>query len=95
MAEPYNHYGTLLTDLKRYEDAIQLFEQSIQIDPNNPDPMVNLAWVKQTLGAETQAEKLYMKGNFWHLKSNLNRKRFLYNRNRIQQFYIIFFVKNL
>ena len=74
MAEPYNHYGTLLTDLKRYEDAIQLFEQSIQIDPNNPDPMVNLAWVKQTLGAETQAEKLYMKGNFWHLKSNLNRK---------------------
>lgn len=59
IAEPYNHYGNLLTELKRYEEAMQLFEQAILLDPTNPDPKVNLAWVKHTLGAVTQADQLY------------------------------------
>ena len=53
-AEPYNHYGVFLTDVKRYDDAIKVFEQAIEIEPRNPDHMVNLAWVKETLGALTQ-----------------------------------------
>jgi len=60
IAEPYNHYGNLLTELKRYEDAITVFEQAIQLDPGNPDPKVNLAWVYQTLGSTTEAERLYL-----------------------------------
>lgn len=66
IAEPYNHYGALLTEQKRYEEAIKVYEQAISLEPLNPNPLVNLAWVKQTIGFGSnsttmvnQAEELY------------------------------------
>jgi len=58
IAEPYNHYGALLTEQKRYEEAIKVYEQAIALEPLNPNPLVNLAWVKQTLGISSGSSKM-------------------------------------
>ena len=31
--------------MKRYEDAIKLFERAIEIDKDNIDPLLNLGWI--------------------------------------------------
>mgnify|MGYP003328760362 CR=1 FL=1 len=58
----------LKIEQKRYEEAIKVYEQAIALEPLNPNPLVNLAWVKQTLGISTgssqmvrDAEELYEK----------------------------------
>ena len=43
---------------KRYEEAIKVYEQAIALEPLNPNPLVNLAWVKQTLGTSSGSSRM-------------------------------------
>ena len=57
--EPFNQYGIYLTEVKRYEDAIKLFERAIEIDMDNIDPLLNLGWIYFEMDHLKQAQKIY------------------------------------
>ena len=53
-----NFLNHLKLEQKRYEEAIKVYEQAIALEPLNPNPLVNLAWVKQTLGISSGSTKM-------------------------------------
>lgn len=49
----HQFHGDLLVGRKQYEEAINAFEQSLQLYPDNPETLNNLAWLLLTVEKET------------------------------------------
>jgi len=57
----YRCYGSCLSDLERYEEALAAFEQAIRVDPNAPGYYVCKAEVLERLGRRNEAQQFYEK----------------------------------
>jgi eukaryotic-like serine/threonine-protein kinase len=85
LAEGHTCLGNIFFSKGRYEDAVQQFQRSLDLDHNNDEALRSLAAAYQKLGNPTSAEEAYRKAislrpNYWGVYSAFG--TFYYNQAR-------------
>jgi tetratricopeptide (TPR) repeat protein len=85
LAEGHTCLGKVFASTGRYEDAVQQFQRSLELDHNSDETLRSLADAYQKLGKPTAAEEAYRKAvslrpNYWAVYSAFG--TFYYNQAR-------------
>jgi len=61
--QPYNNSGVILRSLRRYDEAMEMFEQAARVSPRSTPPLANLYWtnlviLRRPAAAESTALRL-------------------------------------